>query len=119
VLQAYLDAADITDGAVFRRLRPKGIDRHAPTAPRAYAVHGPLSYVGLKFILRERFAAAQLQAALSPHSLRHSFITLALRGGASLPMVQTAARHANPQTTMRYAHDMDDLDQNAADYVNW
>lgn len=88
-------------------------------APRRYAVHEPLSYVGLKYILRERFAAAHLEQALSPHSLRHSFITLALRGGASLPMVQTAARHTNPQTTMRYAHDMDDLDQNAVDYVNW
>lgn len=119
MVQAYLDAASITDGAVFRRLRPRGIDRTAPTEPRAYAVHDALSYVGLKFILRERFTAAQLQAALSPHSLRHSFITLALRGGASLPMVQAAARHASPQTTMRYAHDMDDLDQNAVDYVNW
>ena len=118
-LQQYLDAASIVDGAVFRRLRPLGIDRYAPTAPRRYAVHDALSYVGLKYILRERFAAAHLEQALSPHSLRHSFITLALRGGASLPMVQTAARHANPQTTMRYAHDMDDLDQNAVDYVNW
>ncbi len=119
MLQAYLDAAHITEGAVFRRLRPLGGDRQTPHAPRRYAVHEPLSYVGLKYILRERFAAAHLEQALSPHSLRHSFITLALRGGASLPMVQTAARHANPQTTMRYAHDMDDLDQNAVDYVNW
>jgi len=31
---------------------------------------------------------------LSPHSLRHSFIALALRGGAGLRMVQAAARHA-------------------------
>lgn len=119
MVQTYLDAAGITEGAVFRRLRPRGVDPATPTAPRAYAVHGALSYVGLKFILQERFAAAHLQAALSPHSLRHSFITLALRGGASLPMVQAAARHASPQTTMRYAHDMNDLGQNAVDYVNW
>ena len=36
-----------------------------------------------------------------------------------LQMVQAAARHASPQTTMRYAHDMDSLDNNAVDYVNW
>lgn len=89
-----------------------------PHAPRRYAVHEPLSYVGLEYILCERFAAAHLEQALSPHSLRHSLITLALRGGASLPMVQTAARHANPQTAMRYAHDMDDLDQNTVYYVS-
>ena len=118
-LQAYLDAAGITAGPIFRRLRRKGIDPAAPQAPRAYAVHGPLSYIGLKYILRQRFAAAGLSRALAPHSLRHSFITLALRGGASLPMVQAAARHVSPHTTMRYAHDMDDLDQNAVDYVNW
>ncbi|HEY0607049.1 MAG TPA: hypothetical protein VGD58_29290 [Herpetosiphonaceae bacterium] len=76
---------------------------------RSYSMHGTLSYVGLKYILRERFAAG-LSAMLSPHSLRHSFITLALRGGASLAMVQM---------TMCYAHDMNDLDQNAVDYVNW
>jgi integrase/recombinase XerD len=116
MLAAYLEAAQIGEGAVFRRLRPC---HRTPDAPQPYNVHGPLSYTGLHFILTERFAAARLSDKLSPHSLRHTFITLALRGGATLPMVQAAARHASPQTTMRYAHDMDDLDQNAVDYVSW
>lgn len=119
VLDQYLQAAGISAGPIFRRLRPAGRDPANPQAPQGYHVHGRLSYVGLKYILRQRFAAAQLPEQLSPHSLRHSFITLALRGGATLPMVQAAARHANPQTTMRYAHGMDDLDNNAVDYVNW
>jgi integrase len=68
---------------------------------------------------RARFAAASLASALSPHSLRHSFITLALSGGAGLPMLQAAARHPSPQTTMRSAHVMDSLDNNAVDEVNW
>lgn len=55
---------------------------------------------------------------ITPHSLRHTFVTLALRAGASLAKVQAAARHANPQTTMRYAHDMDSLDDNAVDYIS-
>jgi site-specific recombinase XerD len=70
-LEHYLHAAGIGDGAVFRRLRPLGGDPHLPTAPRRYAVHGPLNYVGLKYILREWFAAAHFEQALSPHSLRH------------------------------------------------
>jgi len=118
-LRAYLDQVGITEGAIFRRLRPKGRAHDGVGGVRSYAVHGALSYEGLKYILRARFAAAGLASALSPHSLRHSFITLALRGGAGLPMVQAAARHASPQTTMRYAHDMDSLDNNAVDYVNW
>jgi hypothetical protein len=29
------------------------------------------------------------------------------------------ARHANPSTTMRYAHDLDDLDDYAGDYISF
>jgi integrase len=83
----------------------------------AYAVHGALSDEGLNTSCA-RFAAAGLASALSPHSLRHLFITLALCGGVGLPMVQAAARHASPHT-MCSAHDMDSLDNNAVDDVNW
>jgi site-specific recombinase XerD len=118
-LDAWITAAEIADGPVFRRLYRLRARDERPGAAPAYKVHGPLSYAGLKFILRERFAAAGLSEHLSPHSLRHSFVTLALRGGAPLAKVQHAARHANPQTTMRYAHEQDALDDNAADYVKW
>jgi len=37
-----------------------------------------------------------------PHSLRHTFITLALDAGVPLGDVQEAASHADPRTTMRY-----------------
>ncbi len=147
VLYRYLHALageQVTDGAVFRRLRHKAMDRQQPYAPRRYAVHGPLTYDGLKYILQTRFTEAQLhlkaeqateagsdsttkantakearRTKATPHSLRHSFVTLALKGGASLAKVQAAARHADPKTTMRYAHDQDALDDNAVDYVNW
>ncbi len=37
---------------------------------------------------------------ISPHSLRHSFITAALDAGVALRDVQEAASHADPRTTM-------------------
>ncbi len=40
-------------------LRPRGRTQNAVGEVRAYAVHGALSYEGLKFILRARFAAAR------------------------------------------------------------
>ncbi len=41
----------------------------------------------------------------SAHSLRHSFVTLAIEGGASLLEAQAAARHRSIQTTMIYFHE--------------
>lgn len=119
LLRAYLAAAEITEGAIFRRVRRVRSDPTVAGSPLVYRVYERLSYAGLKYILRSRFAAAELSDHLSPHSLRHSFITLAVRGGATLAQVQAAARHADPRTTMRYVHGMDDLDNNAVDYVNW
>ena len=45
---------------------------------------------------------AGVNSGLSPHGLRHSFITAALEEGAELHVVQLAAGHSSPTTTMRY-----------------
>lgn len=47
-------------------------------------------------------ARAELPAGVSPHSLRHSYATEALRLGAALRDVQDALGHADPHTTSRY-----------------
>ena len=39
---------------------------------------------------------------VTPHTLRHAFITAALDAGVPLRDVQEAASHADPRTTMRY-----------------
>jgi integrase/recombinase XerD len=46
--------------------------------------------------------AAGIDKHLTPHSLRHGFVTLALEAGATLTDVQDAAGHADPRTTRRY-----------------
>lgn len=43
---------------------------------------------------------------LTAHSLRHTAITLALRGGATLQQAQAMARHTDPKTTMIYTHNI-------------
>lgn len=48
---------------------------------------------------------------LSPHSLRRSFVTLALQDGVPLHQVQLAVGHANPATTMIYFKDAANLDE--------
>lgn len=49
-----------------------------------------------------RGAGIQSWAKLTPHSLRHAFITLALDGGAPLHVVADHVGHASTRTTQRY-----------------
>ncbi len=47
-------------------------------------------------------AAAGIEKRISPHSLRHTAVTLYLDAGAELRDVSDAMGHASPSTTMRY-----------------
>ncbi|NEK96614.1 tyrosine-type recombinase/integrase [Modestobacter muralis] len=54
---------------------------------------------------------AGLPAGVTPHSLRHSYATEALRLGAQLQDVQDALGHADPRTTRRYDRSRGNLDR--------
>lgn len=84
------------DGPIF--LKPDGsrMDRH-----RASRIVARLA------------KRAGIDKRVSPHSLRHSFITAALDAGVPLRDVQEAASHADPRTTMRYDRARQSLDRHA------
>jgi len=52
---------------------------------------------------------------ISAHYLRHTAITLALEMGEPLQKVQSYARHASANTTIRYFHDRQLLEKNPTD----
>ncbi len=54
---------------------------------------------------------------ISCHSLRHTAVTLALKGGADIRHAQQMARHKSVKTTERYAHDLDKLEAPAEKVV--
>jgi integrase/recombinase XerD len=82
----------------------------------ATASGGRLDQAALWRLVRRLARAAGIPswARLSPHSLRHTAITLALDAGAHLRDVQDFAGHRDPRTTRRYDRARDTLDRNAA-----
>ena len=55
-----------------------------------------------------------LERSLSPHSLRHTAGTLALRGGSDLREVQDFLGHSDPKTTPIYTHVLNSQENNPA-----
>ena len=65
---------------------------------------GRLSRMGAWLVLRRSVEAAGLTKQASPHTLRHSFATHMLEGGADLRAVQEMLGHASLGTTQIYTH---------------
>jgi integrase/recombinase XerD len=126
-----LDVDDLAHGEVLR-LRGKGskerivpVGSYARTAVDAYLTRvrpglaakgrasarlflgargAPLSRQSAWLVIREAAERAQITAAVSPHTLRHSFATHLLQGGADVRVVQELLGHSSVATTQIYTH---------------
>ena len=85
-----------------------------PRLARSSAIEPvPTAYItAYKLIQRlAKRAGIAAAASITPHSLRHTFVTEALAAGVPLQDVQDAAGHADPRTTRRYDRSRHNLDR--------
>jgi integrase/recombinase XerD len=87
----------------LREIRPNLV-RDAQGAVFLNQRGSPLSRMGVWKILRKHVRRAGLTKRVTPHTLRHSFATHLLEGGADLASVQEMLGHADIATTQIYTH---------------
>lgn len=109
-LEDYLDARGATEPN--EPLFAKASDAH-------YRGEARLSTRHIRRRITHYFEQAGVKTdRISVHSLRHSFVTLAIEGGATLMEAQSAARHRSIQTTMVYFHEHGRLDNPIEDRID-
>jgi integrase/recombinase XerD len=91
--------------AYLTRVRPELAAKGRATARLFLGARGaPLSRQSAWLIIRSAAERAQITAEVSPHTLRHSFATHLLQGGADVRVVQELLGHASVATTQIYTH---------------
>ena len=97
--------ARVAVDAYLTRVRPGLAARGRASARLFLGARGaPLSRQSAWLIIRAAAEHAHITAEVSPHTLRHSFATHLLQGGADVRVVQELLGHASVATTQIYTH---------------
>jgi site-specific recombinase XerD len=95
----------LSDGrTVLLERHPAGVSEALPAEVFLNHRGGPLGVRGIRYRLDGLCRAAGLPAGVTPHTLRHSFATHLLDGGADLRVVQELLGHESLATTQVYTH---------------
>lgn len=133
ILTAKWDDVDLSAGTLRVPAPKEGQPKRLRLSAPALAVLAGLSRVaGNPYVIAGRKPGAHLDDVEKPwqrirkragledvrlHDLRHSYASVAVAGGASLPVIGALLGHRQPATTARYAHLSDDPLRAVADTV--
>jgi len=95
------------EAPMFFKVKKRGSEKYDPITPAT-----------IRFIVDKYTKMAGIQKRITPHSLRHTFITLALQAGADLATVKSLAGHENVQTTSGYLHTTEELMEKAVERLS-
>ncbi len=94
-LKEYLEGRGLLDaGDKSDRDNPMFLNRNG----------GRLSDRGIRRVVKKYAALMSLGPDVTPHTLRHTFATHLLHGGADLRVIQELLGHASLSTTQKYTH---------------
>ncbi|MFP3949320.1 MAG: site-specific tyrosine recombinase XerD, partial [Longimicrobiales bacterium] len=97
-------AAAVVLERYLRDLRPEPSKGEGEARIFLTARGRPMSRMSVWRIVKAAAKGAGIERAVSPHTLRHTFATHLLEGGADLGVVQELLGHADISTTQIYTH---------------
>ncbi|MDA1192375.1 MAG: tyrosine recombinase XerC [Candidatus Poribacteria bacterium] len=90
--------------AYLKRRNELGVTVHDPNALFLSHVGTRLTARAIRYRLDQYLKAAGIEKEVTPHTLRHSFATHLLNGGADMRVVQEMLGHVSLATTQVYTH---------------